>query len=95
MNQNDLLSLLPEIILCAGGVLILLADAVAPSLRRAWTAVALAVVLAAMWGAWQAWATLAGGAGDPFFVFKSCNGMLETGRISLAFSLVVLVATAI
>lgn len=95
MSQNDVLSLLPEIILCGGGVLILLADAVAPGLRRAWTAVTLAVVVAAMWGAWWAWATLAGGYGDPFYIFKSCNGMLETGRISLAFSLVVLAATAI
>jgi NADH-quinone oxidoreductase subunit N len=95
MNQNDILSLLPEMILCAGGVLILLADAIAPGLRRAWTAVALAVIALSMWGAWNAWTLLAAGAGDPFFVFKSCNGMLETGRVTLAFSLIVLAATAI
>jgi NADH-quinone oxidoreductase subunit N len=95
MSQNDILSLLPEIILCAGGVLILLADAIAPALRRAWTAVALGVIGLAMWGAWYAWTILAAGSGDPFFVFKSCNGMLETGRVTLAFSLIVLAATAI
>jgi NADH-quinone oxidoreductase subunit N len=96
MSQNDVLSLLPEIVLCAGGVLLLLADAVAPALRRAWTAVTLAVIVLAAWGAWRAWELLAGDAGgsnDPFYVFKSCNGMLETGRISLAFSLIVLAAT--
>jgi NADH-quinone oxidoreductase subunit N len=100
MTRNDLVSLLPELILCAGGVLILLLDAVAPGLRRAWTAVALAVTAAAAWGAGAAWTRLAaesaGGAGGsvPLFVL-SCNGMLETSRITVAFSLVVLVATAL
>ena len=47
MSRTDLVSLLPELILCGGGVLILLLDAVAPGLRRAWTAAALAVTAAA------------------------------------------------
>ncbi len=94
MTQTDLVSLWPELILCGGGVLILLLDAVAPGLRRAWTAAALAITAAAAWGAAAAWAELSGGA-DPLFVFKSCNGMLETSRITFAFSEVVLVATAL
>ena len=95
MSRTDLVSLLPELILCGGGVLILLLDAVAPGLRRAWTAVALAVTAAAAWGAVAAWTSLGGAAGDPSFMWKSCNGMLETTRVTLAFSAVVLVATGI
>ncbi|HXO43409.1 MAG TPA: NADH-quinone oxidoreductase subunit N [Thermoanaerobaculia bacterium] len=95
MTRTDLVSLLPELILCGGGVLILLLDAVAPGLRRAWTAVALAVTAAAGWGAGAAWTSLGGAAGDPSFVWKSCNGMLETTRVTFAFSAVVLVATGI
>jgi NADH-quinone oxidoreductase subunit N len=95
MTRNDLISLLPELILCGGGVLILLADAVAPGLRRAWTAVALVVTALAGWGACSAWLTLAGGPGDANASFKSCNGMLETSRITFAFSLLVLLATGL
>lgn len=96
MTRADLLSLLPELILCGGGVLILLLEAVAPGLRRAWTPLALAITAAAGWGAAAAWSALSGGAaGDPSFVFKSCNAMLETSRITLAFSEVVLVATGL
>jgi NADH-quinone oxidoreductase subunit N len=95
MNHGDLVSLLPELILCAGGVLILLADAVAPGLRRAWTAVALLVTLAAAWGACEAWRLLVVATGDPLAVVRSCNGMLETSRITFAFSLIVLLATAL
>jgi NADH-quinone oxidoreductase subunit N len=105
MTHNDLLSLLPELILCAGGVLILLADAIAPGLRRAWTAVSTGIVVLAGWGAWQAWSTLTAAAavaagvngtdGDATLLFKSCNGMLETSRMTVAFSAVVLLATAL
>jgi NADH-quinone oxidoreductase subunit N len=96
MTRADLLSLLPELILCGGGVLILLLEAVAPGLRRAWTPLALAITAAAGWGAAAAWSSLSGAAaGDPSFVFKSCNAMLETSRITLAFSEVVLVATGL
>jgi NADH-quinone oxidoreductase subunit N len=94
MTHADLVSLWPELILCGGGVLILLLDAVAPGLRRGWTAVTLAVTAAAAWGAAAAWASLGGGA-DPLFLIKSCNGMLETSRITFAFSEVVLVATGL
>ncbi len=95
MTRSDLLSLLPELILCGGGVLILLLEAVAPGLRRAWTPLALAITAAAGWGAFAAWSSLSGGAADAFFVFKSCNGMLETSRVTFAFSEVVLVATVL
>jgi NADH-quinone oxidoreductase subunit N len=101
MTSADLTSLLPELILCAGGVLILLADALLPGLRRAWTVLALATTAVAGWGVWQAWtdlsATGAGAAsnGDAFFVFRSCNGFLETSRITVAFSAVILIATAL
>ena len=96
MTRTDLVSLLPELILCGGGVLILLLDAVAPGLRRAWTAAALAVTAAAAWGAWAAWSQLGGGAAaHPVAVVKSCNGMLETTRVTFAFSAVVLVATGL
>jgi NADH-quinone oxidoreductase subunit N len=95
MSHSDLVSLLPELILCGGGVLILLLDAVAPGLRRSWTAVALAVTAAAGWGAWEAWASLGGVHADPSFVVKSCNALIETTRVTFAFSEVVLVATAL
>jgi NADH-quinone oxidoreductase subunit N len=89
MSRADILSLLPELILCGGGVLILLLDAIAPGLRRAWTAVALAVTVGAGWGAWTAWMNAAS---DPAANF---NGLIETSRVTLAFSLVILVATAL
>jgi NADH-quinone oxidoreductase subunit N len=92
MSRADLLSLLPELILCGGGVLILLLDAIAPGLRRGWTAVALAVTGAAGWGAWVAWA---GAASNPAASVQSLNGLLETSRVTLAFSLLILVATAL
>ena len=97
MNRADLVSLLPEMILCGGGVLILLADALLPGLRRAWTVLALGTTAVAGWGVWQAWSELSSSAsgGDPFFVFRSCNGFLETSRITVAFSAVILLATAL
>jgi NADH-quinone oxidoreductase subunit N len=95
MTRADLVSLLPELILCGGGVVILLLDAIAPRLRRAWTAVGLVVTAAAAWGAWQAWVSLVRTNGDPSFVFKSCNLMLETSRVTFAFSEVILVATGL
>jgi NADH-quinone oxidoreductase subunit N len=95
MTRADLVSLLPELILCGGGVAILLLDALAPRLRRAWTAAGLVVTAAAAWGAWQAWVSLGGAAADPSFVVRTCNGMLETSRVTFAFSEVILVATGL
>ena len=87
MNRADLISLLPEMILTAGGVLVLLLDAIAPRLRRSFTGLALLTTVAAGWGAWEAWAQLGSA--------LTWNGVLETNRITLSFSLVVLVATAL
>jgi NADH-quinone oxidoreductase subunit N len=95
MSHSDLVSLLPEMILCAGGVLILLLDAIAPGLRRAWTPVSVLVVLLASWGGWYALTTLSAGSSDPFFVYKACHGLIETSRITFAFSKVVLLATGL
>ncbi|HXU33995.1 MAG TPA: NADH-quinone oxidoreductase subunit N [Thermoanaerobaculia bacterium] len=50
MNAHDLASLTPEILLAGGGVLLLLLEALLPSLRRAFTGIALVVVAAAVWG---------------------------------------------
>jgi NADH-quinone oxidoreductase subunit N len=83
MNGADVASLYPELALCGGGVLLLLADAFTPSLRRAFTAVAVAVTVAAGWLAWS----LPDGA--------SFGGLLESSPITRALSLVVLLATAI
>jgi NADH-quinone oxidoreductase subunit N len=86
MTRADLAALLPELLLCGGGVVILLLDALAPRLRRAWTPLALATTVAAGWAAWSA-----------RFVPTSLtwNGLLETSNITIAFSLIVLVATAL
>ena len=50
MNAHDLASLTPEIILAGGGVLLLLLEALAPKLRRAFTGLSLLAVAAAVWG---------------------------------------------
>ncbi len=84
MTAQEIAALAPEIVLTAGGVLLLLLDAFAPGLRRAWTPLALACVAAA---GWTAWARLPHGA--------SFDGLLEASPVTLGFSLVVLVATAL
>ncbi|HVT19239.1 MAG TPA: NADH-quinone oxidoreductase subunit N [Thermoanaerobaculia bacterium] len=89
MSRADLLSLLPELILTAGGVLILLLDALLPGARRAWTGIALLTTAAAAWGACAAWTAAAS---DPALTF---GGLLETSRMTLAFSQAVLAATAL
>jgi NADH-quinone oxidoreductase subunit N len=88
MNQADLLSLLPELILCAGGVVILLLDAIAPALRKAWTPLAVLTTLAAGWAEWSA--QLAPGE-DKLF----CNGLLETNNILIGLALIVLITTGL
>jgi NADH-quinone oxidoreductase subunit N len=88
MSRVDLISLLPELILCGAGVLLLMLEALTPGLRRAFTALAVLATGAAAWGAWQAWAHLPEG-------YLSCNGFLETSRFTYALSLVVLLATGL
>jgi NADH-quinone oxidoreductase subunit N len=89
MSHADLISLLPEIILTLGGVLLLLLEAIAPRLRRSFTAVALLAVLAAVWGAWTAWSHTTSQS------VLTCNGLLETSGVTYALSLVILLATGL
>jgi NADH-quinone oxidoreductase subunit N len=88
MTTADLLSLLPEIILCGGGVVILLLEAAAPGMRRAWTPLALLTTIAAGWAAWSARV-------GPGNVYTTCNGLLENSDVLVATSLIVLVTTVL
>ncbi len=83
MNAHDLASLTPEILLASGGVLLLLLEALTPSLRRAFTGIALGCVTAAVW-AFQ-------------FVPKGLSnlGALEWSAPVQAFAFAVLLSTAI
>jgi NADH-quinone oxidoreductase subunit N len=92
MNRADLISLLPEIILTSGGIVILLLEAVSPAFRRAFTPLAALTTLLAGWGAWYAWRAAGAGAAGGDAV-TTWNGMLETSRMTLAFSLVSLLVT--
>lgn len=88
MTRADLIALLPEMILCGGGVLLLMLD-VLPALRRSFTALGLITTALAAWGAWVAYTAAPA---DPFLTW---NGLLETSRVGLALSWVILVATAL
>ncbi|HEX3126437.1 MAG TPA: NADH-quinone oxidoreductase subunit N [Thermoanaerobaculia bacterium] len=89
MNRADLMSLLPEMILSGAGIVILLLDAIAPKLRRAFTALSLLTVIAAAWGAWMAWSDFPG---DSLLTW---GGLLETSGVTYALSLVILLATGL
>lgn len=91
MSRADLISVLPEMILCGVGVIVLLLDAIAPSLRRLFTPLSVIGTIAAGWGAWRAWAQ---GAADPALV-TSFGGLIDMGSASYALSLVILVATGL
>ena len=88
MNRVDLISLLPEMILCGAGVVLLMLEALTPGLRRAFTALSVLGTAAAAWGAWYAWAHLPEGT----LTFRD---LLETSRYTYALSLVVLLATGL
>ncbi len=92
MSRGDLISLLPEMILCGGGVLLLLLEAMTPGLRRAFTAIALIVTAIAAWGAWQAWSHVPGSIDAKLL---TCNNLLETSGVTYAFTLVILLATGL
>ncbi len=81
---GDLAGLLPELVLSGAGVLVLLADAFVPALRRLANPLALVGTLVAAWAALAAAPAAA-----------SFGGLLESTPITLAASLIVLVATAI
>jgi NADH-quinone oxidoreductase subunit N len=89
LTVNDLWSLLPELLLATGGVVILLLDALFPTWKRLWTPLALATTAAATWGAWAAWNAVAKEPG------LTWNRLIETSQLTYAFSLVILVATAL
>ena len=89
LTFNDLWSLLPELVLATGGVVILLLDALVPAWKRLWAPLALATTGLAAWGAWAAWNAVAREPG------LSWNGLLETSQITYAFSLVILIAAAL
>jgi NADH-quinone oxidoreductase subunit N len=89
MNRADLMSLLPEMILSGAGIVILLLDAIAPKLRRAFTALAVLSVVAAAWGAWMAWSDFPG---DSLLTW---GGLLETSGVTYSLSLVILLATGL
>jgi NADH-quinone oxidoreductase subunit N len=89
MSRADLISLLPEMILCGAGIVILLLDAVAPNLRRSFTALAVLSTAAAAWGAYVAWS------GFPGNSTLTWGGLLETSGVTYALSLVILLATGL
>lgn len=89
MNRADLISLLPEMILPGAGIVILLLDAVAPKLRRAFTALSILAVAAAAWGAWRAWSDFPGQS------LLTWGGLLETSGVTYSLSLVILLATGL
>ena len=88
MSRVDLISLLPELILCGAGVVLLMLEALTPGLRRAFMALAVLGTAAAAWGAWYAWAHLPE-------LYLSCGRLIETSRFTYALSLVVLLATGL
>ena len=87
MTRADLISLLPEMILCGAGIAILLLDAIAPKLRRSFTLLSVISVVIAAWGASVAWRTAPD---DPTW-----GGLLETSGPTYALSLVILLATGL
>ncbi|HEX6862847.1 MAG TPA: NADH-quinone oxidoreductase subunit N [Thermoanaerobaculia bacterium] len=89
MTRADLISLLPEMILCGAGIVILLLDAIAPRLRRSFTLLSVLSVAAAAWGAFEAWR------GVPGPSFLTWGGLLETSGPTYALSLVILLATGL
>ncbi|HET9226078.1 MAG TPA: NADH-quinone oxidoreductase subunit N [Thermoanaerobaculia bacterium] len=89
MNRADLISLLPEMILCGAGIVVLLLDAIAPKLRRSFTLFSVISVAVAAWGASEAWRSVPGPS------FLTWRGLLETSGPTYALSLVILLATGL
>jgi NADH-quinone oxidoreductase subunit N len=92
MSRADILSLLPEMILSAAGIVILLLDAIAPRLRRSFTVLAVLSTVVAAWGAWRAWSLVPGGMGGSALY---CHGLVETSGATYALTLIVLLATGL
>jgi NADH-quinone oxidoreductase subunit N len=90
MTRSDWMLLLPEILLCGGGILVLMLDAIAPSLRRAFTAISLLATAAAAWAVY--YVTPGHAMTAPAATF---HGLLETSPLTAAFSFVILLSTAL
>jgi len=90
-NHFNWMLLLPELVLTAGGVVILLLEAIATSLRRSFTALAVLVTLGAGYAAYYVTPLhhVVSGRDGTF------NGLIETSPLTLAFTLIVLLATVI
>jgi len=81
MTHAEVVSIAPEILLCAAGILILLLEAFAPALRRTFTVLAALSTLAAAWA--TGWVPLG----------ESFGGLLEWTPVTYGFTLVVLLST--
>jgi len=84
LGLDSLSSIAPELALIVAGIATLLLDAFVPAAKRTFTALSLAAVAVAGWAAW-AWVPE-----GPSFA-----GLLEADGVTLGFSLVVLVSTAL
>ncbi|MFL6260926.1 MAG: NADH-quinone oxidoreductase subunit N [Thermoanaerobaculia bacterium] len=90
MNRSDWMVLLPEIVLCGGGVLVLMLDAISPALRRAFTALSLLTTIVAAWAVYYVTpGHTVTGLGATF------HGLLETSPTTAAFSYIILIATGL
>jgi len=90
MNRADWMLLLPEIVLCGGGVLVMMLEAISPALRRGFMALSLLTTAVAAWAVY--WVTpghTVTGAEATF------HGLLETSPTTAAFSYVILIATGL
>nr|HRC86540.1 hypothetical protein [Thermoanaerobaculia bacterium] len=83
MSAADLASLAPELVLTGAGILLLLLEAFLPAFRRVATPFAL---LSTVVAGWAATGLVAG---------RTFGGQLETSPVTLVFTMVVLVATAL
>ncbi|HEY4576008.1 MAG TPA: NADH-quinone oxidoreductase subunit N [Thermoanaerobaculia bacterium] len=90
MNRADWMLLLPEIVLCGGGVLVMMLEAISPALRRAFMALSLLTTAVAAWGVY--WVTPGHTVTGDAATF---HGLLETSPTTAAFSYVILIATAL
>lgn len=84
MSHADLASLTPELLLTAAGCLILLLEAFAPGLRRAFTGLSVA---ASALAAWAAWSLVVPG--------PSFGGLLVADRLTEVGSVIVLASAAL
>ncbi len=83
LSSNDLAALSPEIVLAAGGTLLLLLEAFAPRLRAAFCTLGVLIVV------WAGWLVAGLGTGPAF------HGLVEATPLTIAFSETILLAAAL